>query len=86
MLFRGNADPAVMLYWLRQAAQQNNLPALVSLGVLSVNDDGVPLDRAEAYRWFSLAASQSDEEADQILSALSAALTDAEWGRVAGRE
>jgi TPR repeat protein len=30
---RGGADPAVMLHWLREAAQQNhNLPAVVSHG------------------------------------------------------
>ena len=36
---RGDADPAVMLHWLRQAAQQNPAPALVSLGVLALNGE-----------------------------------------------
>ena len=63
---RGDADPTVMLYGLRQAAQQNPAPAVVSLGDLALNGDSVPLDRAEAYRWFWVAAAQGDEEADQI--------------------
>ncbi len=59
MLFRGNADPAVMLYWLRQAAQQNNLPALVSLGVLVLNGDSVPLyglKRIAGFGWLRIRA------------------------------
>ena len=79
MLFRGNADPAVMLYWLRQAAQQSYASAVVSLGVLVLNGDAVTLNRAEAYRWFWVAANQGDDEADQILIRLSAVLTEAEW-------
>ena len=82
----GDDDPAVMLYWLLQAAQQNYPPALVSLGVLAENGDSVPLDRAEAYHWFRRAALQGDDEADQILAALSAELTEAEWLRVAALE
>jgi hypothetical protein len=45
---RGDDDPAVMLYWRRQSAQQNHhAPAVVSLGALYVNGDSVPLDRDE---------------------------------------
>ena len=78
---RGGADPAVMLHWLRESAQQNHAPAVVSMGVLALNGDNVPLDRAEAYRWFNRAAILGDDEADQIRIKLSAALTDAEWRR-----
>lgn len=81
---RGEDDPAMMLYWLRQSAQQNHAPAVVSLGVLALNGDNVPLDRAEAYRWFNRAAILGDDEADQILIKLSAVLTEAEWQRVLG--
>ena len=49
---RGDADPAVMPYGLRQAVQQNPALAVVSLGVLALNSDSAPLDRAEAYRRF----------------------------------
>ena len=59
-----------MLYWLRQSAQQNYALAVDSLGVLYVNGDSVPLDRAEAYRWFRVAASQGDEDADELQVAL----------------
>ena len=83
---RGDADPAVMLQWLRQAAQQNHAPAVVSLGVLALNGDNVPLDRAEAYRWFNRAAILGDDEADQILIKLSAVLTEAEWLRLVALE
>jgi TPR repeat protein len=81
---RGGADPAVMLHWLRESAQQNHAPAVVSMGVLALNGDNVPLDRAEAYRWFNRAAILGDDEADQIRIKLSAVLTEAEWQRVAG--
>ena len=47
--------------------------------MLALNGDNVPLDRAEAYRWFGLAASQGDEEADELQIKLSAVLTEAEW-------
>ena len=50
--------------------------------MLYVNSDAVPLDRAEAYRWFRLAASQGDE----LQVALSAELTEAEWLRVLALE
>ena len=83
---RGAADPAVMLYGLRQAAQQSHAPAVVSLGVLALNGDSVPLNRAEAYRWFNRAAILGDEEADELQIKLSAVLTEAEWRRVAGWE
>ena len=66
--------------------QRNHAPAVVSLGVLALNGDSVPLDRAEAYRWFNRAAILGDDEADQIRIKLSPALTEAEWGRVAGLE
>ncbi len=54
------------------------------MGVLALNGDSVPLDRAEAYRWFELAAAQGDDETDQILAALSEELTEAEWLRALG--
>ena len=63
---RGDADPAVMLYWLRQAVQQSYAPAVVSLGVLALNGDNVPLDRAEAYHWFNRGAILGDEEAEWL--------------------
>jgi hypothetical protein len=57
------------------------------MGVLALNGDNVPLDRAEAYRWFNRwPPLLGDDEADQIRIKLSAALTEAEWRRVAGRE
>ena len=83
---RGDADPTVMSYWLRQVAQQNPALAVVSLGMLALNGDSVPLDRAEAYSWFRSAALQGDDEADQILIRLIAVLTEAEWRRALGWE
>ncbi len=75
-------NPTVMLHWLHQSAQQDYLPALVSLGVLYETGDTVPLDRVEAYRWYDRAAALGDAEAISAVGALSVELTEEEWRQV----
>lgn len=75
-------NPSVMLYWLHQSAQQNYLPAILSLATLYETGDTVPLDRVQAYRWYDRAAALGDEDAVRAVGALSVELTEAEWRQV----
>lgn len=74
-------DPERMLHWLRESAQHGYPLAQTSLGVLHLNGDGVPLDRAEAYAWFTLAADQGEASALEAEAALSIELSDEELAR-----
>lgn len=71
-------DPERMLGWLRESARRGYPLAQTSLGVLHLNGDGVPLDRAEAYAWFTLAADQGEPDALEAEAALSVELSDEE--------
>lgn len=71
-------DPERMLGWLRESARRGYPLAQTSLGVLYLNGDGVPLDRAEAYAWFTLAADQGEPGALEAEAALSVELGDEE--------
>ncbi|HRC72978.1 MAG TPA: tetratricopeptide repeat protein [Candidatus Competibacter sp.] len=71
----------LMLHWLRESAERGYPLAQTSLGVLYLNGDGVPLDRAEAYAWFALAAEQGEPDALEAAGALGVELSDAELAR-----
>lgn len=49
------------------------------------NGDGVPLDRAEAYAWFTLAADQGEASALEAEAALSVELSEEELARAKER-
>ncbi len=74
-------DPARMLRWLRESAKRGYPLAQTSLGVLYLNGDGVPLDRVEAYAWFTLAADQGEASALEAEGALSIELSEEELTR-----
>ena len=74
-------DPARVLGWLRESARRGYPLAQTSLGVLYLNGDGVPLDRAEAYAWFTLAADQGESSALEAEAALSIELSEEELAR-----
>jgi TPR repeat protein len=76
--YRALEQPESMLRWLRESARRSYPLAQTSLGVLYLNGDGVPLDRAEAYAWFTLAADQSESSALEAEAALSVELSDEE--------
>lgn len=79
--YRALEQPEPMLHWLRESAQRGYPLAQTSLGVLHLNGDGVPLDRAEAYAWFTLAADQGEPGALEVEAALSMELSDEELAR-----
>ena len=74
-------DPERMLRWLRESARRGYPLAQTSLGVLYLNGDGVPLDRAEAYAWFTLAADQGEASALEAEAGLSIELSEEELTR-----
>lgn len=74
-----------MLRWLRESARRGYPLAQTSLGVLYLNGDGVPLDRVEAYAWFTLAADQGEADALEAEAALSVELSDEELARAKER-
>jgi hypothetical protein len=53
-------DYAAALNLWRPLAEQGNARAQAGLGFLYANGHGVPLDAAEAARWYQLAAAQGD--------------------------
>lgn len=79
--YRALEQPEPMLRWLRESARCGYPLAQTSLGVLYLNGDGVPLDRAEAYAWFTLAADQGEAGALEAETALSMELSDEELAR-----
>ena len=79
--YRALEQPEPMLRWLRESARRGYPLAQTSLGVLHLNGDGVPLDRAEAYAWFTLAADQGESGALEAEAALSIELSDEELTR-----
>ena len=79
--YRALEQPEPMLRWLRESARRGYPVAQTSLGVLYLNGDGVPLDRAEAYAWFTLAADQGESSALEAEAALSMELSDEELAR-----
>lgn len=79
--YRALEQPEPMLRWLRESARRGYPLAQTSLGVLYLNGDGVPLDRAEAYAWFTLAADQGEPGALEAEAALSVELSDEELAR-----
>jgi len=78
-------DPERMLGWLRESARRGYPLAQTSLSVLYLNGDGVPLDRAEAYAWFTLAADQGEASALEAEAALSVELSEEELARAKER-
>jgi TPR repeat protein len=76
--YRALEQPEPMLRWLRESAKRGYPLAQTSLGVLYLNGDGVPLDRAEAYAWFTLAADRGESGALEAEAALGVELSDEE--------
>lgn len=83
--YRALEQPEPMLRWLGESAKRGYPLAQTSLGVLYLNGDGVPLDRAEAYAWFTLAADQGESGALEAEAVLSVELSDEELARAKER-
>ena len=61
--------------WFLRAANQNCVLAQLNLGVLYQRGLGVPLDYAEAYKWFMLAAKEGEAESKRVLKELTQIMT-----------
>src|SRR3546814_16312638 len=56
----GTQDSAAAASWFRKAAQRGVVDSQYNLGQLYQAGSGVPRDLAQAYKWFSIAASDGD--------------------------
>ncbi len=82
---RGDYETAVREF--RLLAEQGHAQAQVNLGIISSQGRGVPKDSVQAYRWYTLAASQGDDLADKFKNHLEKSMTRdqlAEAQRLAG--
>ena len=61
----GCAEPIPDLQEIRALAEQGDAIAQYNLGSMYATGDGVPEDRAEAARWFRLAAEQGLADAQR---------------------
>ena len=61
--------------WYRKAAEQIVAQAQFNLGGCYANGRGVSKDCAEAYKWFSLASAQGDQNAKSAKLALAQQMT-----------
>jgi TPR repeat protein len=61
--------------WLQKAAEQNYGLAQFNLGFLYQNGLGVPLNYAEAYKWFTLAANSDLAASRRALKELTQIMT-----------
>ena len=56
-------DAVLAVGWYRRAAEQGNIHAQHSLGLMYDQGEGVPKDAVSAYMWFNLAAAQGHDTA-----------------------
>ena len=65
----GAANYEKALYWYMRAAKQGNVDAMLGLAGMYGHGQGVPQDKAAAYRWLVLASSQQlDEKSAAIVA------------------
>jgi len=70
---RGEYDRALQEF--RLLAEQGHAQAQVNLGILYSQGRGVPKDSVQAYRWYTLAASQGDDLAEKFTDHLEKSMT-----------
>jgi localization factor PodJL len=64
--------------WFKEAASHGLVDSQFNLGVLNERGLGMPKDLVEAYRWFTLAARQKDQKAQQKRDEVAVLLSDSE--------
>jgi len=70
---RGDYDRAVQEF--RSLAEQGHAQAQVNLGIIYSQGRGVLKDPVQAYRWYTLAASQGDDLAEKFKDHLEKSMT-----------
>ncbi len=71
----GRGDYDTTLREFRLLAEQGHAQAQVNLGIMSSQGRGVPKDSVQAYRWYTLAASQGDDLAEKFKDHLEKSMT-----------
>ncbi|MDA1323101.1 MAG: hypothetical protein O3C34_00005 [Proteobacteria bacterium] len=74
-----DGDYATALWEWRRLARAGYGPALNNLGVVYYEGTGVPQDPAQAYQWFSLAASQGYRHALENRHVVAGTMTSAQF-------
>ena len=70
---RGKYETALKEF--RLLAEQGHAQAQVNLGIMSSQGRGVPKDYVQAYRWYTLAAGQGDDLAEEFKDHLAKSMT-----------
>jgi len=68
-------DDVEAVKWFRKAAEQNDVKGQFNLGAYYANGRGVAEDHIEAYKWMLLAAGQGLEQAKNIVTIWSGAMS-----------
>ena len=66
------------MFWFHRAAEQGHPVAELYLEVMYAEGRGVPQDYVLAHMWFSLAAAQGEQRADQVLAMAEQRMTPAQ--------
>ncbi len=64
--------------WYRRAAGQGLVLAQNNLGIMYEKGHGVPQDYVQAHKWFNLAATQGDKEAEKYRDFVAKKMTPAD--------
>jgi TPR repeat protein len=64
--------------WFQKAAQQNYSKAQYNIGVMYILGEGVPSDYIKAYAWLSLAYTNGEQRAKNVLLRLNNKMTSSE--------
>ena len=73
----GPANPTVAVQWFRKAAEAGLVDSQYNLGRLYELGQGVTPDKAEAYKWYVIAAALGDEESKNAAEQIRPTLTPA---------
>lgn len=77
--FGGEEDTPGALIWLRRAAEKGLVDSQFNVAKLyETGDKGVPVDLAEAYKWYLIAARAGDGEAQAAVDRLKAVVPEAD--------
>ncbi len=71
----GRGDYERALQEFLPLAEQGHVQAQVNLGIIYSQGRGVPKDSFQAYRWYTLAASQDDDLAEKFKNHLEKSMT-----------
>lgn len=71
-------DPTTVLK-VREAAARGEVDAFYALGLIYAEGRGVPMDRAQAHYWLSLAVKEGDQDAELLRNIVGSQMSDDEY-------